>query len=107
MSNRKLGSVVLFNKKSRKATCRQLLQRQKRSPMNQILQNKILELKVRSYKPDVDVECLNPRPPISYFMRACTTALALRFLRSVYVCPVPTNMIGWPVMYVIEMEDPT
>ena len=40
-------------------------------------------------------------------MSAVTTALALRDLMSVYVCPVPTNMIGWPVMYVMEMAEPT
>lgn len=42
-----------------------------------------------------------------YFSNAWTTALALRFLKSVYVWPVPTNTIGWPVVYVIEMAAPT
>ena len=46
-------------------------------------------------KPCVDVECVNPvEYGNSYFIRACTTALALRFFRSVYVCPVPTKIIG-------------
>lgn len=41
------------------------------------------------------------------FMSALTTALALRLRRSLYVCPVPTNTMGWPVMYVMEMAAPT
>ena len=31
---------------------------------------------------------------VVYLRSALTTALALRFFRSVYVCPVPTNTIG-------------
>lgn len=40
-------------------------------------------------------------------MRALTTAVAFSDLRSVYVCPVPTKTIGWPVIYVIEIAAPT
>ena len=39
--------------------------------------------------------------------KALTTALTLRLFRSLYVCPVPTNTIGWPVVYVMEIAAPT
>ena len=42
-----------------------------------------------------------------YFSKAETTAGPFRLRRSVYVCPVPTNTIGWPVVYVMEMAAPT
>lgn len=42
-----------------------------------------------------------------YFINACTIAFAFKAFKSVYVCPVPTKTIGWPVMYVIEMAAPT
>lgn len=43
----------------------------------------------------------------NYFIKAWTTAFALSAFRSVYVWPVPTNTIGCPVMYVMEMAAPT
>lgn len=33
-----------------------------------------------------------------YFISALTTAFAFSAFKSVYVCPVPTNTIGCPVM---------
>ena len=48
-----------------------------------------------------------PVAVFSYFMSAATTARAFRLRRSVYVCPQPTNTMGWPVTYVIEMAAPT
>lgn len=33
-----------------------------------------------------------------YFIKAFTTALAFNDFKSVYVCPVPTKIIGCPVM---------
>ena len=41
------------------------------------------------------------------FIRDITTEDTLRLLRSVYVWPVPTNIIGCPVVYVMEMAAPT
>ena len=41
------------------------------------------------------------------FSKAFTTALTLRLRKSVYVWPVPTNTIGWPVSYVIDIDAPT
>ena len=40
-------------------------------------------------------------------MSDATTDFAFRDLRSVYVCPVPTKRMGCPVMYVIDIADPT
>ena len=45
--------------------------------------------------------------PLYDFKRAFTTAFTFKFRRSVYVCPVPTNTIGCPVSYVIEIAAPT
>ena len=43
----------------------------------------------------------------SHFRSTEMTACTLRVRRSVYVWPVPTNTIGCPVMYVMEIAAPT
>jgi hypothetical protein len=42
-----------------------------------------------------------------YCIRWRRTVRTLSFFRCVYFWPVPTNMIGWPVLYTIDTAAPT
>ena len=44
---------------------------------------------------------------VQAFSSACTTAFTFRLFKSLYVCPVPTNTMGCPVVYVMEIAAPT
>mmetsp|Transcript_13203 Transcript_13203/g.40747 ORF Transcript_13203/g.40747 Transcript_13203/m.40747 type:complete len:252 (+) Transcript_13203:1059-1814(+) len=45
--------------------------------------------------------------PLSHMNSEFTTAFTDNFLRCVYFCPTPMNMMGWPVLYVMESVAPT